>query len=103
MLLAQLGDGVDVDLWHYQTADGRSIRRALDYLIPFGLGKQKWTYQQLGDWPPQMLFPLLRRASSKYFDQEFTTALTKVPDVEASERTNLLAAPLGTRASRPPG
>ena len=48
----------------YETADGRSIRKALDFLAPFAVGEEKWTYQQLGNWPPQMLFPLIRRASS---------------------------------------
>src|SRR2546426_6734005 len=60
MLLAKLGENVGVDLWNYKTSDGRSIRRALDYLAPFALGQQKWAYQQLGEWPPQMLFLLLR-------------------------------------------
>src|SRR5207245_5208135 len=59
MLLAKLGENVGVDLWNYKTSDGRSIRRALDYLAPFALGQQKWAYQQLGEWPPQMLFLLL--------------------------------------------
>jgi hypothetical protein len=55
MLLARLGENVGVDLWTYETADGRGIRKALDFLVPFALG-QKWTYQQLGEWPPQQLF-----------------------------------------------
>ena len=66
MLLAELGDRVGVDLWNYQTRDGRSIRRALNFLAPFASGEKKWTYQQLGDWPPELLSPLIRRASSHY-------------------------------------
>ncbi len=57
MLLARLGEKVGVDLWSYETRDGRSIRRALDFLAPFAFGEKKWTDQQLGEWPPQMLFP----------------------------------------------
>lgn len=44
MLLASLGENVGVDLWNYQSADGRGIRRALDYLVPIALCEQKWTY-----------------------------------------------------------
>lgn len=80
MQLADLGDRVGVDLWNYQTRDGRSIRRALDFLTPFALGEKKWAYQQLGDWPPQMLFPLIRRAASHYTDPEFKSLLARVPE-----------------------
>ena len=83
MQLARLGESLGVDLWNYQTHDGRSIRRALDFLAPFAVGEKKWTYQQLGQWPPQMLFPLIRRASSHY------TLLPKVPDVSVDDRSNL--------------
>jgi len=68
MTLARLGENVGIDLWHYETRDGRSIRKALDFLVPFAMGEKKWTYQQLGEWPPQMLFPLIRRASAHYSD-----------------------------------
>jgi Alginate lyase len=54
--LATLGDRVGVDLWHFETADGRGIRKALDWLIPFGIGEKPWPYEQItplrgGRWP----------------------------------------------------
>ena len=85
MQLAQLGESLGVDLWNYETADGRSIRKALDFLVPFALGEKKWTYQQLGAWPPQMLFPLIRRAAEHYNDERFA----KVPALKADDRSNL--------------
>src|SRR5206468_10167156 len=36
--LATLGEHVGVDLWHYQTRDGRSLRSALLYLAPYAVG-----------------------------------------------------------------
>jgi hypothetical protein len=90
MQLARLGESVNVDLWNYQTTEGRSIKRALDFLLPFALGEQKWTYQQLGDWPPQMLFPLLRQAATKYKDSKYQALIAKIPSVGADDRSNLL-------------
>ena len=90
MLLAQLGQDVGVDLWHYETRDGRSIRRALEYLYPFAVGEQKWPYQQLGDWPPQSLFPLLRRAAARYGDEKFKSMMSKIPAREPADRQRLV-------------
>jgi len=89
-LLARLGESVDVDLWNYETRDGRSIRKAINFLTPFAFGEKKWPYQQLGQWPPQMLFPLLRRASEKYTDPQIVTTVSKLPAVETTDRRNLL-------------
>jgi alginate lyase len=62
MLLARLGENVGIDLWNYETRDGRSIRKALEFLKPFASGEKKWPYQQLGEWQPQILSPLISRA-----------------------------------------
>ena len=90
MQLATLGETVGIDLWNYQTADGRSIRRALEFLYPFSVG-EKWKYQQLGDWPPQMLFALMRRASGHYVDEKFKVMMAKIPSAAETDRENLLA------------
>jgi hypothetical protein len=90
MLLATLGESVGVDLWNYRTRDGRSIRRALEYLFPFATGEQKWPYQQLGEWPPQMLFPLVRRAADKYSDRRFKLMMSRIPATQAADRERLL-------------
>jgi hypothetical protein len=90
-LLARLGEGVGVDLWNYQTKDGRGIRRALEYLAPFASGK-KWPYQQLGDWQPQALFPIIRRAALRYTDRQYQQLMSKLPQVEPTDRGALFVA-----------
>src|SRR5438105_4552017 len=89
-LLAELGERVGVDLWNYQTADGRSIRRALEYLYPFAVGEKKWDYQQLGGVEPQALFPVMRRASAAYRDEKYGALMSKVPADDPAGRGRLL-------------
>ena len=84
-----LGANVGVDLWHYQTTDGRSIRRALEYLYPFAVGARKWPHQQLGEWPPQMLYPLLRRAAAVYGDEKIRVMLMKISATNPADREHL--------------
>jgi hypothetical protein len=90
MLLATLGENVGVDLWHYQTSDGRSISKALDYLAPFSLDRQKWPYQQIGGWPPQMLFPLLRQAALRFPDPKYRQWEKSLPPLAPTSRGNIL-------------
>jgi hypothetical protein len=90
MQLARLGENVGVDLWNYQTADGRSIRKAFDFLLPFAIGEKQWPYPQLGEWPPEMLFPLARLAAAKYHEPAL---LSKVPKLDRDDRGNLFGAP----------
>ena len=89
--LAELADHVGIDLWNYQTKEGRCIRKAFDFLYPFAVG-EKWKYQQIGDWEPQILFPAMRRASTKYADAKYKTMMEKVPAASATDKENLFYA-----------
>ena len=74
--LARLGSRVDVDLWQYKTADGRSLRQAFDYLVPVAAGERKWTYEQISEFSPKPLVPLLRRAAIAWKEPKYA-ALAK--------------------------
>jgi Alginate lyase len=88
--LAQLGDKYGVDLWHYETSDGRSIRKALDCLIGFATGEQKWLRGRSGEPSLQSLATHLRLAAMKYSDPRFKELLLKLKPIEPSDRANLL-------------
>jgi hypothetical protein len=45
--LALLGERVHVDLWNYQSKQGGSIHKALDYLLPFASDSSAWGYKQI--------------------------------------------------------
>jgi hypothetical protein len=71
MELAQLGKPLGVDLWAFKTPDGRSIRKALDYLAPFAAGEKKWEYKQIGGFHPEELSSLLLRAAANYHEPKY--------------------------------
>ena len=47
ILLAILAEQVNVDLWNFETPDGRSILKAMNYLIPYVSKEKEWTYPQI--------------------------------------------------------
>jgi hypothetical protein len=88
--LAQLGDKYGVDLWHYETSDGRSIRKALDCLIGFGTGEQKWLPGRSGEPSLQSLATHLRLAETKFSDRRYKDLVLKLRPIEPTDRANLL-------------
>jgi hypothetical protein len=72
--LANLGDRASVDLWTYETSDGRAIRKAIDYLIPFALGDKPWTTEEIGGLKPEALWPIVREAAFRLQDAKLAQA-----------------------------
>lgn len=88
--LATMAEHQGIDLWHYQSDDGRGIRQAIDFLLPFASGDKEWPYQQLGGWSPRPFHPVLRIAAEKYPDGPYREALAKIPSRAASRRSMLI-------------
>jgi len=83
--LAALGEKVGVDLWHFQTSDGRSLRAALDFLAPYVDASRKWPYPQLHGITLEdrlELAALLRRAALVYREPRFEAFLKVLPAKE---------------------
>jgi hypothetical protein len=77
--LATLGDQAGVDLWRFETADGRGIRRALDWLVPYAAGEKEWPYRQITRLRGGSLAPLLRRAALAYREERYEKLIGKLP------------------------
>ncbi|HEX4946408.1 MAG TPA: alginate lyase family protein [Blastocatellia bacterium] len=92
LTVATMGEKVGVDLWQYEIKDGRSLRRALEYLAPFAFGAKEWPHKQITQWSLEDYFTLLRRAAGKYPDERFRALLAKVPAVNPADRFVLLYA-----------
>jgi hypothetical protein len=90
MSLAELGEKYGVDLWQFETADGRSIRKALDCLVAFAKGEREWPPGRSGEPSLQSLANPVRLAAMKYSDPKCKELLSKLKPVEPSDRANLL-------------
>lgn len=90
MQLAWLGSQVGVDLWNFRTTDGRCIRAALDFLLPYAIGEKKWDYQQIGGFHGDALLPQLERAAAVYHDPKYTAAIHQLGTEKSDLQTILL-------------
>ena len=88
--LAQLGDAGGVDIWDFQTSDGRSVRKAIDYLYPYAKGDKKWTFQQIEEFQPERLYTIMRRAARAYHDEGYNKMMTNVPKLAPNDEHLLL-------------
>jgi hypothetical protein len=62
--LATIAGHVGIDLWHFETPDGRGIRKAIDWIVPYYEGARKWEYQQISEWDPDEAVMMLVTAGS---------------------------------------
>jgi hypothetical protein len=82
--LARLAETVGVDLWNYKTADGRGIRQAFVWLLPFVRNEKKWTYEQIKPRTFGQTVRLLNIAARRYQEPEYRI-LAKRLDIDAGE------------------
>ncbi len=73
--LCQVLSTSDDDLWKFETADGRGIRKAVEFLYPFLVDKSKWPkkpdIQAWDGWParqPHLLFAGLAFNEPRYLE-----------------------------------
>jgi hypothetical protein len=87
--LATRAEHAGVDLWHYQTAQGAGIRKALDFLMPYLEEPAKhWPYPGTQSEPE--FDSVLRQASRIYGDERYLQVLRKEPGPTAPDLLDLL-------------
>ncbi|MEM6334134.1 MAG: alginate lyase family protein [Planctomycetota bacterium] len=77
--LAHMGSAVGVDLWSFETAGGRSIRKGIDFLTPYMVDIDSWTYQQTRTPRYDRLAAGLRRASVGFDDPALEEVIEAMP------------------------
>ncbi|HEY7088028.1 MAG TPA: alginate lyase family protein [Tepidisphaeraceae bacterium] len=92
--MAMLAQRVGVDLWGYKTEDGRSLKLALDWLIPYATGEKEWPYKQITPIKMKETATVLRRAANGLHDPRYEQLIAKLKDGEGlPERAELVFPP----------
>ena len=78
--LARQAEHVDVDLWGYRSADGRSIEVALDWFEPFVAGRKDWEHKQISSFDPSSATLLYRQAARRFDKPSYRKLSSAVTD-----------------------
>ena len=91
--LARIARNSGVDLWNHQTPDGRSLRGALDYMIPYATGQKDWNLKQIKAANYSGIVPLLRQAARVWHAPAYEKAIGQVKDAKGLDRLDFLLPP----------
>lgn len=89
MTIAHYAKPTEVDLWSYETEDGRSIRRAFDFLVRYAVNGERWKWQQITEHDTGSLVELFRRAATGFNDPSYLQHIEYLPTSAKSHRSNL--------------
>lgn len=84
--LIETGRCVGIDLAEYESPDGRSIRRALDWLVPFYVGRSEWTHQQIAPFVPEGAYTLLRQAACIFDEPTYAEQAERIEGLDDETR-----------------
>jgi hypothetical protein len=82
---AILASKAGFDIWHYKTADGKTLQKGLDWLLPYAVGEKKWTYQQIKPYAEWDKLYFLLLVADRQFQQPIYTRYAekiKAKDIE---------------------
>lgn len=66
--LALLAENVNIDLWHYESPGGKSLKKAFTWLLPYAEKIKRWEYKQIKPLEVKDYLRLARVAEQQYPD-----------------------------------
>jgi hypothetical protein len=79
--IAILAEKLGVDLWNFET-DGRGIKKAVEWLLPFAKGEKKWTHKQIKDREIYNTIKVFTLAAKKYNNNDYKDLAAKFANDE---------------------
>jgi hypothetical protein len=89
-LFTSYAANLGLDYWNYVSTDGRSIRKALDYLYPFTIGGKSWPYKQITPLKTDVPISVLLYAYKFSGDKKYLDLAVKLDGHNLKKRFELL-------------
>lgn len=80
-LVAQLAENRNINLWKYETKEGKNMKKCVDWMLPYLKKEKKWEYEQIKDFEYSETVRILKIAAQKYSDPVYE-ALAKTVDLK---------------------
>lgn len=80
-LIAKLAENANIQLWNQQISEGKNMKNALDWIVPYLKNEKKWEYEQIQKISFGETIKILKLASKKYSNPEYE-ALAKKTDLK---------------------
>jgi hypothetical protein len=102
--VADLGRCLDLDIWGHATPDGRSLRKAVDFVLPYVGREAAFPYPERSPGPSDEMLEVLGRAALAYGDPSHARAAAEVAGRrQKSDLLITVVAPGAEHAHRPGG
>ncbi|KAF8978832.1 hypothetical protein BGZ46_006094 [Entomortierella lignicola] len=89
MTLARWGDDLGVDMWRYEGPQGQSIKKAIDFMLPYALtGGEGWPVENIKGFPMGDYLKCLEIAWNIYGDEKYIEAIAVLEPMIQKEMDN---------------
>jgi hypothetical protein len=80
-LIAKLAENCNISLWNQQISEGKNIKNALDWIVPYLKKEKNWEYEQIQKIGYDETIKILKLAAKKYSNPDYEN-LAKIIDLK---------------------
>ena len=77
-LIAKLAENANIQLWNQQISEGKNMKNALEFIIPYLKNEKVWQYEQIQKIGFGETIKILKYASQKYSNPEYEALAKKI-------------------------
>jgi hypothetical protein len=70
--IARFAEHLQIDLWQYETPEGKNLKKCIDWLLPYIKKEKAWEYEQIEKIKYNQTIKILQIASKKYNNPLYT-------------------------------